>query len=154
MAANQTTQSLKGLRSVEAFQALVPGATDISVAWGEMDAFGHINNAHYFRYFETARIAYLHATGLFAMLQKHGIGPILAATSARYLKPVVFPDTLAVSAAVVKVHDAGFSLQHIAFSRAQMRAVVMGEADVVLFDYARQSAVGLPDDIRARLVED
>ena len=31
-----------------------PVVVDIPVAWGEMDAFGHVNNVMYFRYFETA----------------------------------------------------------------------------------------------------
>jgi len=35
-----------------------PSVTPIDVAWGDMDAFGHVNNTRYFRYFETARIAY------------------------------------------------------------------------------------------------
>lgn len=33
-----------------------PVRVDIPVAWGEMDAFGHVNNVVYFRYFESARI--------------------------------------------------------------------------------------------------
>lgn len=28
------------------------------VAWGDMDAFGHVNNVQYYRYIESARIAY------------------------------------------------------------------------------------------------
>ena len=28
------------------------------VIWGDMDAFGHVNNIVYLRYFESARIAY------------------------------------------------------------------------------------------------
>lgn len=30
-----------------------------TVAWGDMDAFGHVNNAMYYRYVESARLAYL-----------------------------------------------------------------------------------------------
>ena len=32
---------------------------DWPVGWGDLDSFGHVNNAHYFRYFEHARIRYL-----------------------------------------------------------------------------------------------
>ena len=35
-----------------------PVVIEIPVAWGEMDAFQHLNNIVYFRYFESARIAY------------------------------------------------------------------------------------------------
>ena len=34
-----------------------PVRIEVPVAWGEMDAFGHVNNVVYFRYFESARIA-------------------------------------------------------------------------------------------------
>jgi acyl-CoA thioester hydrolase len=35
-----------------------PVVIEIPIAWGEMDAFQHVNNIFYFRYFESARIAY------------------------------------------------------------------------------------------------
>ena len=31
----------------------------IPVQWGEMDAYGHVNNTVFFRYFESARVEYL-----------------------------------------------------------------------------------------------
>ena len=34
---------------------------DVNVAWGEMDAFEHVNNVVYFRYFESVRMAYFEA---------------------------------------------------------------------------------------------
>lgn len=40
-----------------------PVRVGIPVAWGEMDAFGHVNNVVYFRYFESARIAFFGADG-------------------------------------------------------------------------------------------
>ena len=30
-----------------------------AVAWGDMDAFGHVNNVLYYRYIESARIKYM-----------------------------------------------------------------------------------------------
>ena len=35
------------------------------VAWGDMDAFGHVNNVHYYRYMESARIGYLDQLDIF-----------------------------------------------------------------------------------------
>jgi acyl-CoA thioester hydrolase len=31
--------------------------------WGDMDAMGHVNNAQYFRYLETARIDWMRSMG-------------------------------------------------------------------------------------------
>jgi acyl-CoA thioester hydrolase len=41
-----------------------PLVIEIPVAWGEMDAFQHVNNIVYLRYAESARIAYLERAGL------------------------------------------------------------------------------------------
>ena len=34
------------------------------IIWGDMDAFGHINNTVYFRYFENVRIEYFNRIGV------------------------------------------------------------------------------------------
>ena len=36
----------------------------IPVRWGDMDAYGHVNNTLYFRYMETARCDWLESVGL------------------------------------------------------------------------------------------
>jgi hypothetical protein len=36
-----------------------PALERVSVQWGDMDAFQHINNAMYIKYFESARITHL-----------------------------------------------------------------------------------------------
>jgi acyl-CoA thioester hydrolase len=35
-----------------------PVIIEIPLAWGDMDAFQHVNNVVYFKHFESARIAY------------------------------------------------------------------------------------------------
>ena len=48
---------------------------EIPIAWGEMDSFQHVNNAAYFRYFESARILYSEKLGLHKHKDETGIGP-------------------------------------------------------------------------------
>ena len=55
----------------------------IPVAWGEMDAMGHVNNIIYFRYFESVRIDYFRKLDLIGYQRETGIGPILASTECR-----------------------------------------------------------------------
>jgi acyl-CoA thioester hydrolase len=68
------------------------------VAWGEMDAMGHLNNIYYFRFFETIRIRYLEEAGLTPLMAETGIGPILAETRCRFMRPVQYPDEVTVGA--------------------------------------------------------
>ena len=51
----------------------------LPVQWGDQDAFGHVNNTVYLRWFETARIAYSDRAGLLQIDQSQRLAPILAA---------------------------------------------------------------------------
>ena len=66
----------------------------IPVQWGDMDAFQHVNNTVYFRYFENARLEYFRRPGWFEFERATGIGPILASTQARFRRPLTYPDTI------------------------------------------------------------
>ena len=43
------------------------------IRWGDMDSMGHVNNATYFRYLETARIDWLHTINAVPDPKKEGI---------------------------------------------------------------------------------
>ena len=58
-----------------------PVIIETPVAWGQMDAFRHLNNTAYFRFFESGRIAYFERLNLLEYMENTGVGPILAATS-------------------------------------------------------------------------
>lgn len=51
-----------------------PVVIETPVAWGEMDAFRHVNNTAYFRYFESARIAYFERLNLLEYMDLTGVG--------------------------------------------------------------------------------
>ena len=80
--------------NLEAFERDWPVTVRVPVAWGEMDAFGHVNNVVYFRYFETARIACFERIGYTESMREHQIGPILAHTECRFRLPLEYPDTI------------------------------------------------------------
>ena len=63
------------------------------VAWGDMDAFGHVNNTIYLRYFETARVRYFDAAPELAGFKGAEI-PVIANISCTYKRAVKYPDTL------------------------------------------------------------
>src|SRR6516164_7851744 len=77
-----------------------PVIVELPVVWGEMDSYRHVNNVVYFRYFESARLEYFRRLGWFDYEKETGIGPILAATQARYRKPLTYPDIISVGARI------------------------------------------------------
>lgn len=123
----------------------------ITVAWGEMDAFQHVNNVLYFRYFESARIEYGRRINLLDPELMDGAGPILAATSARYKRPIVFPDQLLVGVSVVRLGSDRFWQAYRIYSLSQQAVTTEGEAEIVLFNYRDQRKAPLSAALRARI---
>ncbi len=80
----------------EPLLAEFPVVITLPVQWGDQDAFGHVNNTVYFRWFESARIAYFERIGLSHVLDVEPIAPILASISCDYRRPITFPDTVQV----------------------------------------------------------
>ena len=68
-----------------------PVVIEMPVRWGDMDAFNHVNNVVYLRYFESARIAYFERLGFGISIAEQGIGPILASTSCEFKFPLTYP---------------------------------------------------------------
>jgi acyl-CoA thioester hydrolase len=130
-----------------------PVRLPISVAWGEMDAFQHVNNVMYFRYFESARIEYGRQIALMDLKEMNGAGPILAATSARYKRPVLFPDQLLVGVRITKLGEDRFWQAYRIYSLSQQAITTEGEAEIVMFDYANQRKASLPAVLRQRIAQ-
>ena len=130
-----------------------PVTVEVPVAWGDMDALGHVNNAVYFRYFETARIRFFAELGLGAVAQSNGVGPILHSASCRFRIPLTHPDTVTVGAQIGEVGDDRFVMRYRAVSHLHGAVAADGESLIVTFDYATGSKAPVPDDLRARLME-
>src|SRR5512141_1899886 len=130
-----------------------PVTVDIPVAWGEMDAYGHVNNIVYFRYFETARMAYFDRLGDPGFLARDPIGPILASTSCRFRAALQYPDALTVGARVARVDADRFIMFYAVYSHALARVAAEGEGTIVCYDYREARKAPLPDHLRTRISE-
>ncbi len=130
-----------------------PVVVEFPLAWGDMDAFGHVNNVNYFRYFENARIAYAGRVQLHEHKDETGIGPILASTSCRYRHPLVYPDTLRVGARVVDMEDDRFVMRYAVVSAKLGKVAAEGDGVIVMYDYRRSVKAAIPEIIRKRILE-
>ncbi len=128
-----------------------PVVIELSVAWGEMDSYRHVNNIVYFRYFENARLEYFRRLDWFEFERQTGVGPILAATQARFRKPLTYPDTIAVGARVSAVGKDRFTMEHLIVSRAQHAVTTEGHGTIVTYNYSMDQKTPLPDEIRKRI---
>lgn len=114
-----------------------------------MDALGHVNNARYFTFFETARMALFERVGLAAAGQPE-IGPILAHTRCDFLAPVRHPADLVAGTSIERIGNTSFTMGY-AVAHAGGDLVARGQGVVVLIDYRSETKVAIPGELREKL---
>jgi len=120
----------------------------LPVQWGEQDAYGHVNNAVYFRWVESSRIAYTERLGFAELMRERQVGPILASVTCDYRRQITFPDEVRVGSRVTRIGRTSFAMEHRIVA-ASMRAVAAeARSTIVLFDYQAQRPTPLTDTIR------
>jgi acyl-CoA thioester hydrolase len=121
----------------------------LSVQWRDLDALGHVNNAVYLSYLESARIAYwMHVSGRAV----HELGMILARVELDYRAPVGFGAELEIGVRCASMRRSSFVLElEVRDGRAGGRIVAEARKVLVHYDYAASRALPLPDELRARI---
>tara|TARA_B100000683_G_scaffold153793_1_gene148665 strand:- start:2472 stop:2885 length:414 start_codon:yes stop_codon:yes gene_type:complete len=117
------------------------------VYWGEMDAFNHVNNTIYFRYFENARLLYFEESGILEMMQKSQTGPIMAQADCQFIKAVKYPDYIKVKAFVSVIKNTSFKMEYELFSTKQNCLAAKGSSVIVMIDYNTGKKVSIPKNI-------
>ena len=130
-----------------------PVVFETPVAWGEMDSMGHVNNVVYFRYFESARLAYFERVGFIDEMKRSGVGPILATTQCRFKKPLTYPDRIRVGATATDVKEDRFTMLYCIESVALGTIAADGEGLIVAYDYNEKCKTALPDSVRRAILE-
>jgi acyl-CoA thioester hydrolase len=130
-----------------------PVVVETPVAWGEMDAFGHVNNIVYFRYFETARIAYFEKLNVPEFLGRDPLGPILSETTCHFRAALSYPDKVSIGAKVASVGEDRFVMHYAVFSHRLCRLAAEGEGTLVCFDYRQVRKAPLPEKLKKRIAD-
>ncbi|MCH7474472.1 MAG: acyl-CoA thioesterase [Gemmatimonadetes bacterium] len=128
-----------------------PVVIELPIQWGDMDAYGHVNNTVFFRFFESARIAFLDRCGFLAAHGELEVGAILHSTACRFRRPLFYPDTISVGARASEVLTDRFIMEYKIVSHSQDEVVAEGTGTVVSFDYNTRSKTDLPEMVREGL---
>ena len=130
----------------------------VDVRFRDTDAMGHVNNAVYLTYFESARAAYYRAvTGRsFEGIEVEPESIILAHARVDFRAPAFFGERLVVACRATWVGRSSFGLAYRITAAADSprgagRLVAEGETIQVMFDYATQRSVRIPDELLAQL---
>lgn len=128
-----------------------PVVIETPIAWGQMDAFRHLNNTAYFRFFESGRIAYFERLNFMEFMEKTGVGPILASTSCRFKIPLTYPDTVSIGTRVPDIEEDRFTMEYQVVSHKHERVAAEGSGLIVCFNYQVNKKVAVPQEIRQRI---
>lgn len=126
----------------------IPPVT-LTVLWGDMDAFQHVNNTVYLRWCESARLIFFEHTGLIQTQKSTGIGPILASIQCRFRAPVLYPDTVSVHSTLTRMGTQDFELQHTIRSQQLQKIVAEVNERGVIFNYHAQQKADFPTEVAA-----
>ena len=124
---------------------------EVEVRWGDMDAQGHVNNAVYFTYCETARIKLLRSIGVQGRSGGAAQGPTLVTTSCDFKQQVRYPATLDIGVRVEQIGQRSFELSYGMFRQGTDELVAVARSVNAWVDFAQERAVTLPDEVRATL---
>ena len=131
---------LKGFRFVHPVQ----------VRFRDLDALGHVNNAVYLTYLESARLAYwLQVTGLRDLA---AMNVILARAEVDYRSPVAFGDQLEIGVRCTSIRRSSLILEQAVVETGSGRLVAEARKTLVHYDYAAGRSSAVPDDLRRQLL--
>jgi len=130
-------------------------AMRIPIRWGDMDAMGHVNNTVYFRYIESARIAWLEEAGALPDPAASGEGPVIVNAYCSFLKQLTYPGEIEVSTFVGAPGRSSIEVTHeirLVGPDGQAGALhAEGGAKVVWIDFKAEKSRPLPQQLRALL---
>jgi acyl-CoA thioester hydrolase len=129
-----------------------PVVRPIATRWMDNDVYGHVNNVHYYSYFDTAVNGWLLERGLLAIESSPVVG-LVVETGCTYFESVAFPDPLDAGIAVARLGRSSVRYRLGIFRRGGALAVAQGHFVQVYVDRATQRPVAIPEPTRSALSE-
>ncbi len=130
-----------------------PVVVQLPIQWGDLDAYGHVNNLVYLKWFEAARAVYASRVGVEVIPRQNGVGAVLASISCKYLRQLSYPGNIFSGVRVARVSIGSITLEFRIADGQIGVPVAEGTCDAVLYDYAADKPVPIPDHIRAAIEE-
>ncbi len=121
----------------------------VQIRFVDIDAFGHVNNAVFASYYETARVAYFdEVLGLRINWKKNGL--ILAKNILEYKLPVYLRDTIICRTAVVKLGNKSIEIFNELIRKNNNKEEIVASAHGILvcYDYEKNETIEIPSEWR------
>jgi len=118
--------------------------------WADNDAYGHVNNAVFYQWFDSAVNAWLVEQGMLDIESGDPIG-LVVETSCSFFAPLAFPQDVEVGLAIAGLGRSSIRYRIGVFAISEDLAAAQGEFVHVVVDRTTRRPVEIPADWRARL---
>ena len=121
----------------------------IEVRYGDLDPQGHLNNAKYLTYFETARINYFVHLGLFTPGHSFmDIGVIMAEARVTFHAPVQYGTPVKVGVRTSRLGNKSMTVEQNIANAETDEVLASGQVILVAFDYHTNTTLPIPKEMR------
>jgi len=122
----------------------------VTTRWMDNDVYGHVNNAHYYSYFDTVINQYLIERGGLDLHASRVVGFVVS-SSCDFFRPVAYPGGLEVGLRVERIGRSSVTYGVALFAAGDEAARAAGKVVHVFVDRATSASVQLPEPIRKAL---
>jgi len=113
----------------------------VTPRWGDMDAYGHVNNAAFFVYFEECRVQWLASLQDDWMTAAHG--PVIASATVNYREQLQWPQPVHIELNIERIGTTSMHINHRMVSSTDPTSIY-ADARVVLVWIDRKSGKPVP----------
>ncbi|WP_020674512.1 YbgC/FadM family acyl-CoA thioesterase [Geopsychrobacter electrodiphilus] len=123
-------------------------STEIEVRFADLDAYGHVNNAIFFTYLETARVKLFRQR--FAEQMKNGLLFLVVEASCRYRLPIELNDRVLIDIETEALGRSSFTFSYL-IHNGDGKEFATARTVMVCYDAKKAKTISLPVDFRAAL---
>ncbi len=121
------------------------------VPYCDIDKLGHVNNATYLSYFESARVAYFRnipGLSLADMDMKSPTGIIISEIGIKYLAPAYLDQVIEVALRISEVRTKGFRMEYEIRDAKTKALLTTGHSIQVMYNYTKQATYPIPSALK------
>lgn len=119
----------------------------LTVRWGDMDSYSHVNNTTYLEYIQEARVAWFASLGI--AMDHVPQGPVVLQTQHTYLKPVVYPAEVVIDLYAGPVGNSSLVVEHrLSVSGDGQTCYGEGYCKLVWIDHGSERPVPVPPELK------
>lgn len=127
-----------------------PRFRDIPTRWADNDIYGHVNNASYYGFFDTAVNCFLIEEAGLDIHTGSVIG-LVVETGCNYYAPLAYPEIIQAGVSVARIGNSSVRYQLGLFKAGEDEPAAQGHFVHVYVDRETRRPVSLPDAMRQAL---